>query len=162
MHASRGDPDVPMRCAVALLLALCVLAAAGCGVQTPHVQRIHTVTPAASFVPTAVVGAISSLHMFDATTGWGATSNQLLRTTDGGFHWQDVTPPAPPGASLLSLAMFPRSAAEAWVARGLDAGGSGAPQSAISHTTDGGLTWRSITLPVFAVAQITFADAEHG
>jgi len=89
--------------------------------------------------------------MFDVTTGWAATPDRALRTTDGGLHWQDVTPPAPPGASplsLTSLAMFPRSAAEAWVARGLDAGGSGAPQSAISHTTDGGLTWRSITLPI--------------
>jgi photosystem II stability/assembly factor-like uncharacterized protein len=103
--------------------------------------------------------------MFDATTGWAATSDQALRTTDGGLRWQDATPPAPPGtsqSSLTSLAVFPRSAAEAWVARGINAAGSSAPQSAISHTTDGGLTWRSITLPVFAVAQITFADTEHG
>jgi len=179
MYAPTVVPDVPVRDAVrcsalrgsgaaaggvrAVLLLLCVLVTAGCGTPTPHVQQTRTVTPAASFVPTAVVGAIRSLHMFDATTGWAATSDRVLRTTDGGLHWQDVTPPVVPAGTIpLSLAMFPRSADEAWVARGLGAGGSGAPQSAISHTTDGGLTWRSITLPVFAVAQITFADAEHG
>lgn len=175
MHTPTVVPDVPVRDAVrcsarrgsgaaarAVLLLLCVLVTAGCGAPIPHVQQTHTVTPATSFVPTAVVGAISSLHMFDSATGWAATSDRVLRTGDGGLHWQDVTPPAPLGLSPLSLTMFPRSAAEAWVARDLDAGGSSVPQSAISHTTDGGLTWRSITLPVFAVAQITFADAEHG
>jgi photosystem II stability/assembly factor-like uncharacterized protein len=179
MYAPTVVPDVPGRDAVrcsarrgsgaaaggvrAVLLLLCVLVTAGCGTPTPHVQQTRTVTPAASFVPTAVVGAIRSLHMFDATTGWAATSDRVLRTTDGGLHWQDVTPPVVPAGTIpLSLAMFPRSADEAWVARGLGAGGSGTPQSAISHTTDGGLTWRSITLPVFAVAQITFVDAEHG
>ena len=139
MHTPTVVPDVPVRDAVrcsarrgsgaaarAVLLLLCVLVTAGCGAPIPHVQQTHTVTPATSFVPTAVVGAISSLRMFDATTGWAATSDRVLRTGDGGFHWQDVTPPAPPGTSLSSLtglAMFPRSAAEAWVARGLDAGG---------------------------------------
>lgn len=145
------------------LLALCVLVLmAGCGAPPIVVQRTSTHTPASAFVPTAVVGAIHSLRMFDATTGWAATSDRLLRTTDGGIHWRDVTPAPPSGQSLPSLAMFPRASDDAWVVRALGAGGPGASQSAVSHTTDGGRTWRTITLPVFAVTQITFADAMHG
>lgn len=144
-----------------LLVGIC-LQACGSYPPQPSETSTHTLTPADNFVPTAVVGSISSLHMFDATTGWAATYDRALRTTDGGLHWRDVTPPAPSGPSLPSLAVFPRSASEAWVARGLDAGGPGASESALSHTTDGGQTWRLVTLPVFAVAQITFADATHG
>src|SRR5690348_9085521 len=166
MHAMTVNRDIPQRravrlgrgavasCARASLLVLCMLVVAGCGEPTPVAQRSRTVTPAVSFVPNSVVGTITSLHMFDATTGWAATDNRVLRTTDGGLHWRNVTPPAPPaqsGASPSGLTMFPHSAADTWVARGLTTdGGSGAPQSAVSHTMDSGQTWRTITLPVFA------------
>jgi photosystem II stability/assembly factor-like uncharacterized protein len=100
--------------------------------------------------------------MFDATTGWAATTNQLLRTTDGALQWRDVTPPTPSGSSQSYIDVFCLSADDAWVVRGLTANRPGASQSAVSHTKDGGQTWRTITLPVFAVAQITFVDAEHG
>jgi photosystem II stability/assembly factor-like uncharacterized protein len=115
-----------------------------------------------AYVPSAVVGTATSLHMFDARTGWAATSDRLLRTTDRALHWRDITPPAPVKSSQSDIDTFSLSAEEAWVVRGLTGDGSGAPQSAVSHTTDGGQTWRTITLPVFAVAQITFVDAEHG
>jgi photosystem II stability/assembly factor-like uncharacterized protein len=100
--------------------------------------------------------------MFDAATGWAATTDRLLRTTDGALHWRDVTPPAPPGVGQPHLDAFPLSPDAAWVVRGLIAGGPGAAQSLVSHTVDGGQTWHAITLPVFGVAQITFVDAMHG
>jgi photosystem II stability/assembly factor-like uncharacterized protein len=100
--------------------------------------------------------------MFTATTGWAATVDRVLRTTDGGRDWLDVTPPATAASSPQGVAAFPVSVAEAWVVRGLVTSGPGASRSSVSHTADGGQTWRSITLPVFAVALITFADAQHG
>jgi photosystem II stability/assembly factor-like uncharacterized protein len=100
--------------------------------------------------------------MVDARMGWAATSDRLLRTTDGALHWRDVTPPAPSGSSQSHIDAFSRSSGDAWVVRDLIGAGSGASQSTVSHTTDGGHTWRTITLPVFEVAQITFVDAEHG
>src|SRR5690348_17290349 len=146
--------------ALVLLIGICVQA---CGSNPPQPSEISTQTfaPADNFVPTAVAGAIHTLHMFDASTGWAATDDRALRTTDGGLHWRDVTPTAPPGPTPLSVVVFPRSTTEAWVARGLDAGGTGASKSAVSHTTDGGQTWHSVIVPAFSVAQITFADATH-
>jgi len=43
--------------------------------------------------------ALDSIHMVDALAGWAVTVtrepsvNELLRTTDGGLQWTDVTPP---------------------------------------------------------------------
>jgi photosystem II stability/assembly factor-like uncharacterized protein len=100
--------------------------------------------------------------MFDATTGWATAPGRLLRTADSGLHWQDVTPPAPSRSDLQDVAAFPLSDDNAWFVRTIIAGGPGASQSSVSHTTDGGQTWRTITLPVFAVAAVSFADLEHG
>jgi photosystem II stability/assembly factor-like uncharacterized protein len=100
--------------------------------------------------------------MFDAETGWVATTDQLLRTTDGALHWRDVTPAPPSASSQPLLGAFPLSADAAWVVRGQTGSGPGTSQTTLSHTTDGGQTWRTSTAPVFSVAQITFGDAEHG
>jgi photosystem II stability/assembly factor-like uncharacterized protein len=159
--ARRGG-GAPAQLARAALVALCLLAVAGCGASATRAPGAPTATPAAPFAPTAVVGSVMALRMFDATTGWAATADRLLRTTDGGLHWRDVTPPAPAGSGTQGVGAFPRSAGDAWVVRDLVEGGPGASQSVVSHTTDGGHTWRSITLPVFNVAQITSVDAEHG
>src|SRR5207247_11400163 len=55
---------------------------------------------------------LRSLHMFDAQTGWAVSTEggggafsrgavgSVVRTTDGGFYWRDVTPHAPPGQLL--------------------------------------------------------------
>src|SRR5689334_9841876 len=34
-----------------------------------------------------------SLHMIDTKTGWALRKRAILRTTDGGGHWQNVSPP---------------------------------------------------------------------
>jgi photosystem II stability/assembly factor-like uncharacterized protein len=103
------------------------------------------------------------VDMVDATTGWATTPDGVLRTTDGGLHWSDVTPPASSssGPSPHGLGVFPRSSIDAWVVRALVTGGPGASRTAVSHTTDGGRTWRTTTLLVFAVGQITSVDAQH-
>lgn len=155
----RESGKAPGHSARVVLVVLCLFVAAGCGTSTTVVQRAPIPTPAATFVPTTVVGSVTSVHMFDGTNGWATDIGRLLRTADGGLHWQDVTPP---GSSSQGVAAFPLSADDAWVVRALVEGGPGASRSTLSHTADGGRTWRSITLPVFAVAQITFVDPEHG
>jgi hypothetical protein len=136
----RGSGKAPGHAARVVLVVLCLFVAAGCGTSTTVVQRALIPTPAATFVPTTVVGSVTSVHMFDATTGWATGIDRLLRTTDGGLHWQDVTPP---GSGSQGVAAFPLSADDAWVVRALVDGGSGASRSTVSHTADGGRTWRS-------------------
>jgi photosystem II stability/assembly factor-like uncharacterized protein len=153
-----GMPSLGLR---AMPLVLCLLALVACGAQPTVISTSPAPSMTVALVPSAVVGAVTSLRMFDSRTGWAATSDRLLRTTDGALHWRDVTPPAPSGSSQLHIDAFSRSADEAWIVRDLTVDGSGASQSAVSHTTNGGQTWRTTTLPVFAVGQITFVDAEH-
>jgi photosystem II stability/assembly factor-like uncharacterized protein len=155
----RGSGKVPDHSARIVFVVLCLLVVAGCGTSTPVVSRAPTPTPATTSVPTTVMGSVTSVHLFDATTGWATANNRLLRTTDGGLHWQDVTPP---GSGPQGVAAFPLSADDAWVVRVLVDGGPAVSPSTVFHTADGGRTWHSILLPVFLVAQITFADSQHG
>src|SRR4029077_277049 len=52
-------------------------------------------TPATSGAPYPLLPPVN-MAMINATTGWAAGSgtNRILRTTDGGSHWADVTPRA--------------------------------------------------------------------
>jgi len=94
--------------------------------------------------------------MIDATTGWALAGKAVLRTTDGGNHWKDVTP----AGHLLA----PGSAAEfftasmAWIT---------IPQAdqtttQLFHTNDGGQSWKQSTIQTGFVRQMTFIDAQHG
>lgn len=107
------------------------------------------------------VGAFSFLHMIDAHTGWAWTGFQgghhhILRTTDGGEDWEDVTPPVEnvgDGSQPYFL-----NASLAWVAM---------PQGdrlpwLLYRTTDGGQTWQQSTLPLSESIHIDFVDALHG
>jgi photosystem II stability/assembly factor-like uncharacterized protein len=39
---------------------------------------------------------ISTLHMLDMQNGWALTDKgQVVKTTDGGSHWKNVSPPSP-------------------------------------------------------------------
>jgi photosystem II stability/assembly factor-like uncharacterized protein len=112
-------------------------------------------------VPTVVlknVGSISSLHMFDATTGWALTDKDVLRTTDGGIHWQDVTPPH---ASLNAANIAVLDASTAWIA--MPQLGSSTIQ--VFHTLNAGQTWQETTVKVNGFtdgAQITFINPTDG
>src|SRR5713226_5867019 len=80
---------------------------AGPGNKTP------TVVPPSPTVIVKNAGLITSIHMIDTTTGWALTDKAVLRTSDGGTHWQDVTPtkyPAQPEAAGTFL-----TASTVWV-----------------------------------------------
>ena len=69
----------------------------------------HRSSPGSSAKPTGGLNTLPtllSLHMIDASTGWALTGQTVLRTTDGGVHWKNVTPA---GATLTqdSIADFP-------------------------------------------------------
>lgn len=102
-------------------------------------------------------------NSIDASTGW----HQILRTTDGGSHWKDVTPPPSviSGTSQHSYHQFILDADHAWV--GADPSVDvPAPQGiVVFRTEDGGKTWqRGSTLPWAGNSngQLDFVDARHG
>jgi photosystem II stability/assembly factor-like uncharacterized protein len=100
--------------------------------------------------------AVTSLHMLDATNGWALTASAVLRTTDGGSHWRNVTPPHM-SFSQGSIADF-FTVSLAWIA---------VPQAGAAavhnwRTTDGGQSWQQSMVQASSVKQMTFTDAQHG
>jgi photosystem II stability/assembly factor-like uncharacterized protein len=76
------------------------------------------------------------LDAVDRRTAWvGGSAGQVLRTTDGGRSWQDVSPPGAAGLQFRDV-----EAQSAWRASVLAAGEG--DQSRIYTTSDGGRSWR--------------------
>jgi photosystem II stability/assembly factor-like uncharacterized protein len=110
-------------------------------------------------VPSKITGGLGhllSFHMIDTTTGWALSQQAVLRTTDGGSHWQTVSPPKITLAQD-SIADF-LSASTAWIA----ARQAGGTTTQIAHTTDGGRTWQQTTIQAAFPKEISFIDAQHG
>ena len=97
---------------------------------------------------------LTGLQMIDTSVGWGfdlilGSAGHILRTTDGGRSWMDVTPPNLP----LTAGTFFLDAQSAWIYD------SNNPEDYLVHTSDGGKTWTQLiqflpTLPFGAAANI--------
>ncbi|MCU0305075.1 MAG: hypothetical protein MUC56_13575 [Thermoanaerobaculales bacterium] len=74
----------------------------------------------------------------------GAQAVNVLRSTDAGATWQNVTPPLATPMSCLGIAVDPTDSSRVWAAFGGTFGGG-----AVWRSTDGGATWanRSAGLP---------------
>ena len=116
-----------------LLAFLCVALDTGCLTATfPGPAATPTIAPAAR-------RSIAEIRMIDATNGWAWSNGVegqylLLRTTDGGQTWRDVTPRAFP---YLEGGGWFRDSQTAWVStldRTTYSGG-------LLRTTDGGKSW---------------------
>ena len=124
---------------------------------------------------------LQSLHMTSATAGWAlyspgnpaapaSGSLMLASTSDEARTWTDVTPAAArPMLSTLfaSEAIDPVDGQHAYLAvtAATQDGDSIAPSpTAVFATADGGRTWTESTPFTIdgTVAQVTFADPEHG
>lgn len=120
-------------------------------------RAVHAVAPYDSH-STAV--PFTSLHMMSPTQGWATTSNEVLRTVDGGLHWQTVTPPRFSATDESDQFL---DASTAWVAIAhADA------TVTLSHTDDGGHNWKQSslalhTMPAGSVpVQIDFITPRRG
>jgi hypothetical protein len=92
--------------------------------QTPVVLPTRTGTPISTetqfvqptFLPTETplgrlargqVLNLNDLHMKDQTNGWAIEiTGHIVHTTDGGYTWQDVTPPTEVNQLFLEAAFF--------------------------------------------------------
>jgi photosystem II stability/assembly factor-like uncharacterized protein len=95
-----------------------------------------------------------AIHMLDKTHGWALTDTSVLKTSDGGLHWNVVTPPnvpVPPGPQGTSISRHVSwesgtfmSQNVAWVVGVIDVPSSplGPEQFFTEQTTDGGSHWQ--------------------
>jgi photosystem II stability/assembly factor-like uncharacterized protein len=128
---------------------------------SPNINPTPTPTPKAPYPLLPPV----SLRMINASTGWAAGSgtNRILRTADGGSHWDDA---GPRGAQPANWTTFFLDANNAWVASSLQPG-SDTPDFSVHvyRTTDGGKSWHNAA--VLAAdqgwpASMSFVDSSHG
>ncbi|HET9849044.1 MAG TPA: hypothetical protein VFR68_10865 [Candidatus Dormibacteraeota bacterium] len=107
----------------------------------------------------------ASMHMVNHSTGWaaGSATNRILRTTDGGTHWNDVTPQDATAGTWITFFL---DANNAWLASSLQSA-SGSPDTAVEiyRTADAGRTWQRVgVVPADrgGPSSLDFVDASHG
>jgi len=164
--------------AAAALLALAI----GLGIAFQRARQSVGVTPTSTPLaspstkptpyPTPTTSAAhypllppASMHMISATVGWAAGSgtNRILRTTDGGAHWVDVTPQAARAGTWITFFL---DGSNAWLASSLQPGsGSSDFSVAIYRTADGGRSWQQTGQAAANQgwpAALDFVDTAHG
>ena len=136
-----------------LLLGSLILLSS-CGNQGSNGSPGNEPTSTVSFKPAE---ALRSIKMFDEKTGWAITRNAILRTTDGGVHWKDVTPPGHPRIASIDAIFLTSSSA--WISM---------PQASsatilVFRTDDGGQTWQKSSLQSnkSTQVQISAVDSQH-
>jgi len=102
--------------------------------------------------------AITFLRMFNELDGWAISENAILRTTDGGSTWYNVSPQGVTEFGYGVPNTF-LSASQAWVmlADASDPAGSGL----LYRTDDGGLNWTVYPVP-FGGGDLAFVDEDNG
>lgn len=114
-----------------------------------------TPTPGPSTTPTRKV-AIRRIQMMDATTGWAdglvgnGEENRILRTTDGGRTWRDVSP-VPLAHRGFGAFFLNTQLAWAWDRE----------SGVIWRTQDGGQSWTQLEDSGWSDT-IWFNDSQHG
>jgi photosystem II stability/assembly factor-like uncharacterized protein len=155
---------------ISLIIALLLLTSCGSKQQGNIASDSSTVQGANGSQTGVLAGAFSTVHMINASVGWAETMNlsspsisfTVLRTTDGGYHWQTVLQCSPyqgvgKGAGFATCPGDFRSATIATVVE--------TQQSTMNiyHTVDGGQTWqRSAINAGYLETPPVFVDALHG
>jgi photosystem II stability/assembly factor-like uncharacterized protein len=107
------------------------------GGSTPKKTPVATASPAIRNRPLPHTVFFQSIKMIDASTGWAASNaDALYRTTDGGTHWKNVTPPYNVWGGETFV-----SADVAWVLTS-----DGNAHMSIARTVNGGQTWQNMHL----------------
>lgn len=117
-----------------------------------------TPSPPTIAAPTVSSPSITFLRMLNELDGWAITENAILRTTDGGSTWYNVSPQGVTAFGYGTANTF-LSASQAWVLvmDASDPVGSGL----LYRTDDGGLNWTVYPVP-FGSGDMVFTDESSG
>src|ERR671933_838928 len=103
----------------------------------------------------ASVAALTSIHMNTGLAGWAINhQSAIIRTTNGGVSWSDVTPNKLLPARVTVTATYFPTAQVAWAAL-INAAAQNPTLAIIIHTGDGGRTWQRGTVRPANPGQIT-------
>lgn len=126
--------------------------------ELPPTPYPDTPSPAEINAPRVEAPAFIELDMLTELDGWGVTETQIVRTSDGGITWYDVTPPHVAEVGF-SVDTFILDTNHAWLQQ---PDFENFPNSGFMYrTTDGGLTWTTATTP-FSRGDVSFVDADNG
>jgi photosystem II stability/assembly factor-like uncharacterized protein len=107
-------------------------------------------------LPVVTAPRILDFNLQDPSNGWAVTAAGLVRTTDGGLTWYNVTPSGLAAISQgFSFYLYDNS--NAWLVLPVTYYDSGT----LYHTSDGGYTWNSAPVP-FSNASLQFFDSRNG
>lgn len=140
---------------------------------------VTTLAPTAMPMPRLVAGqpvTITYIRMFDATIGWAiggvaGIGDHVLRTSDGGNTWRDITPPepAPTGDEPGKIAIgFFLDANTAWVTYYYLDLFKVPVAPTVWGTRDGGQTWEPSQplvgdfVELYAPSDLQFVDSQNG
>jgi len=134
--------------------------------------------PRRTFDPSGEFPIITEIHMTSETSGWAFASSGdnvlILRSSDGGTSWQDVTPPIEIWSAYITKyeESFPRlgegfflDESRAWISTLIVSEREVYTRKVILSTRNGGATWRMHELPPEGVGYghfVDFIDPMHG
>jgi photosystem II stability/assembly factor-like uncharacterized protein len=116
-----------------------------------------TATPTPITVSGTIVPSpqINKLYMNDSYHGWAVGNSYVLKTSDGGATWYNVTTPA---VSRV-VSVFFQNANKGWVMATLQEDPN---KAVLFRTTNGGSTWTSYSNIPFTQGYIQFLDDNNG
>src|SRR5258708_9102148 len=128
------------------------------------------ILPASAAAPAvaAANGDLLGFQLVTAGSGWARLGQQLFWTDNNGANWREITPPNR-GAGTIGAANF-ADAAHGWVVSTAMAE-TGELSYALARTSDGGQSWQSVPLALFAAGDaagmagdvfLQFIDARTG
>ncbi len=108
----------------------------------------------------ATDNTLMSIHMLDKTHGWALTQNLVLKTADGGLHWQNVLPANAFGtATVWDVHGDFLNDQDAWIVAAVGT----VDTVMILHTTNSGKSWQHSTIHTPATSpDVKFLNASDG
>jgi photosystem II stability/assembly factor-like uncharacterized protein len=151
-HSAKYPTSQPFTVLVASIIGALLVGSLAWVLTVTHAPTRLT-SSSASAKPTAQAATqpnvqpkpMIAIRMLDNINGWALTSSSILKTSDGGIHWSDVTPKdQTPGINAQCEFLTMQTA---WVAWQSTKGSLGQTQSiTILHTSNGGASWQTATI----------------